>query len=174
MQRTGIARLALAIALGASLGGAWAAAKPGQAAPAADGFRLDNGEPLSLTALRGRWVLVDFWASWCGPCKLSLPALEAMRRELHAEGYAERFEVLAVNLDAEPGRAQRFLEKRPVSYPVLSSPDGKIAESWALPAMPTSYLVSPEGEVHYLHSGYRSGDDAVLRQHIVQALEGTE
>ena len=118
-------------------------------------------------------VLVDFWASWCGPCKLSLPALEELRQELKSGDDAERFEILAVNLDSNPALGRRFLERHPVSYPVLSNPDGSIAESWALPAMPTSYLIAPDGRVSQVHSGYRDGDQARLRTLLLDSLKDT-
>lgn len=162
--------LAVAAVIAAWPGTGFAAATVGAPAPAARGASLVGDGELSLSELRGRWVLVDFWASWCGPCKLSLPALEDLREDLHAQGYAERFEVLAVNLDTDPELGRRFLRHRAVSYPVLANADGSIAEAWALPAMPSSYLVAPDGRVTHIHSGFRSGDDTRLRQLILDAL----
>lgn len=154
-------------------GSALAAATAGAVAPAAAGTALIGAQPLSLADYRGRWVLVDFWASWCGPCKLSLPALEELRQEIKAGADAERFEILAINLDSNPALGRRFLERHPVSYPVLSNPDGSIAESWALPAMPTSYLITPDGRVSQVHSGYRDGDQARLRTLLLDSLKST-
>ena len=142
---------------------------------AAPNFKLKtlDGKAVKLSALKGKVVMINFWASWCGPCKLSLPALEELRQELKSGDDAERFEILAVNLDSNPALGRRFLERHPVSYPVLSNPDGSIAESWALPAMPTSYLIAPDGRVSQVHSGYRDGDQARLRTLLLDSLKDT-
>ncbi|MFP5305934.1 MAG: TlpA disulfide reductase family protein, partial [Gammaproteobacteria bacterium] len=105
-----------AVLLCVCAGSASASATVGEPAPPAAGAALAGDGMVTLSALRGRWVLVDFWASWCGPCKLSLPALEALRTELHAQGYRERFEILAINVDTDPELGRRFLKVRPVSY----------------------------------------------------------
>lgn len=145
----------------------------GAMAPVTAGTGLLDGKPTSLANLRGRIVLVDFWASWCGPCKVSLPEFEQLRSELHAMGYAQRFEVLAINVDTDAKAAMRFLSKHPVSYPLLADPAGKLPEAYALPTMPSSYLIGPDGKVVAVHSGYKPGDaQKQLKPAILKLLGG--
>lgn len=139
----------------------------GAMAPITAGPGLIDGKPVSLASLRGRVVLVDFWASWCGPCKISLPEFEALRGELHAAGHAQRFEVLAINVDTDAKAATHFLSKHPVSYPLLADPAGKLPEVYALPTMPSSYLIGPDGKVVEVHSGYKPGD---AQKHLKPAI----
>lgn len=148
------------------------AASPGQPAPPTAGPLLSGEGQTGLPALRGQVVLVDFFASWCGPCAQSLPVLEKLRTELQAQ-YPGRFEVLAVNVDTDPKDGRKFLRRNPISYPAISDPDGAIADGWQLPGMPTSFLVDGNGTVVLRHEGYRSGDEQKLRAEI-QALLGAK
>ena len=87
----------------------------GQVAPETQGPRLLYDHTIDLKELRGKTVLLDFWASWCGPCKQSLPMLDEMRSDLVAAGYPDMFEIIAVNLDEDPEAAKKFLQRYPVS-----------------------------------------------------------
>jgi len=129
-----------------------------------------RGKETMVPRLKGRVTLVDFWASWCAPCLVSLPEMEQLRRELHAAGYKDRFEIVAINVDTDDGAALKFLQEKPVSYPVLADPEGKWPEAFGLPGMPTSYLVDAAGNVAYVHEGYRPGDAAALRAKILALL----
>lgn len=146
------------------------AVSPGQPAPTTAGPLLSGEAEFGLPSLRGQVVLVDFFASWCGPCAQSLPVLDQLRKELQAQ-YPGRFEVLAVNVDTDPKDGRKFLRRIPVSYPAISDPDGVIADGWQLPGMPTSFLVDANGVVVLRHEGYRSGDEQKLRA-AIQALLG--
>ena len=141
------------------------AATPGQTAPATAGPLLSGNGEASLASLKGRVVLVDFFASWCGPCAQSLPALEALRKDFLAQ-YPNRFEVLAVNVDSNPSDGKKFLRRNPVSYPAISDPKGEIAGAWALSGMPNSFIVDAGGKVVHVHEGYREGDASLLRGQI--------
>lgn len=148
---------ALMLGVGPSL-----ALEEGARAPSFSAPRLDSSGTLSLSSYRGKVVLVDFWASWCAPCLVSLPLYDELRKEL---GSGE-FEVVAVNLDKEPGKALRFLEDRGVGFPSVADPDGRIPETFGLETMPTSYLVDRNGRVRHVHEGFRRGDIDGLRQKV--------
>ena len=146
---------------------------PSARAEDAPGFELPElagSTPRSLVDLRGRFVYLDFWASWCGPCRHALPVLDNLQRELAGE----RFTVLAVHLDERPEDGRAFLERFPVSYPVLSDPHGRVARAFALPGMPTSYLIDPAGRIVWRHVGFKRRDGPRIRARIIAALEAQE
>jgi len=140
------------------------ALEQGDAAPGFSAPGLSGGT-VSLAEHRGKVVMVDFWASWCGPCAQSLPALDALRKEFPATD----FQVIAVNVDAESAKAEAFLGRRPVGYPSALDPEGLIPTRFGLQTMPTSYLIDRNGFVRHIHEGFRPKDIAVLRKQI-QAL----
>ena len=148
------------------------AAAPGDAAPATAGPLLSGSGTASLESLRGQVVLVDFFASWCGPCAQSLPVLEKLRGQLQAQ-FPGKFEVLAVNVDTDPALGRKFLRRNPVSYPAISDPDGAIAGGWQLPGMPTSFVVDAAGKVVLVHEGYRAGDGEKLQATLTGLLAGS-
>ena len=120
----------------------------------------------SLAALRGKVVYLDFWASWCGPCRVSFPQLEQLRQELGPRG----FEVLAVNVDEVEPDALRFLAQLPVSYPVVRDGSGATPAAYGILGMPTGYLIDRDGVVRLVHQGYRKSDGEVLRASILELL----
>jgi len=145
------------------------------AAFAAPARALDQGDPapdfsvpglaggtISLAAYRGKVVYLDFWASWCGPCAKSLPAIDRLRREF-APG---DFQVVAVNLDRNPATAAKFLKQRPVGYPSATDPKGSVPAAFGVSAMPTSFLIDRSGVVRHVHRGFRDGDVEPLREQI--------
>ena len=136
----------------------------------APGFELPvlGGETTkSLSASHGKVRYIDFWASWCPPCRVSVPEIVALQRDLGGS----RFEVIAINVDERLDDALRFLEHYPMNYDVLSDPQGATAAAYALPGMPTSFVVDPEGRVTLVHVGFRRGDMQAIRAHIVELLE---
>lgn len=135
-------------------------------APTFERAPLAGGEPVALSAFRGQIVYLDFWASWCAPCRKSMPLMETFYQQYQSRG----FTVLAINLDARIDEAQRFLREYPVSYPVLRD-RGTLPALYGVEIMPTSYLIDRKGIVRYVHYGYRSGDADGIRQVIEQLLE---
>lgn len=127
----------------------------------------ESGKAHSLGEFRGKVVFLDFWASWCPPCLVSLPWLETMYRKHRDDG----FSVIGINVDEERENAQRILKKIPLSFEVLFDPEGKVPSAFALPVMPTSYLIGPDGRVILEHSGFRDGDKEILERKIKEALE---
>ena len=144
-------------------------AAPASAAPA-PAFTLPlvaNGEgDISLLKLRGSVVYVDFWASWCGPCRLSLPALDTLYREFADQGFA----VTAVSVDVVEEDALDFLERYPVSYPVAIDKTGAVPRSYSVNGMPSGYLIDKAGRVRSVHVGFKKGDEAALREEIKALL----
>lgn len=144
------------------------ALEPGTMAPPLSAPQLD-GKPLALNELRGKVVYVDFWASWCAPCLQAMPALD----ELYARYRDRGFTVLAVNVDTDRRAAQRLLDRVQVSYPVVLDPQGVWPAAFALPAMPSGYLLDRDGVVRYIKSGYRSSDLPAIEAQIQRELERT-
>ena len=145
-----------------------AAVAVGDRAPDVELVNLpDDSDSTSLGSLRGSVVYLDFWASWCGPCRLSFPQLEAMRTELKSQG----FEVFAINVDEFKADALNFLSELPVSYPVVHDASGATPARWGILGMPTGFLIDREGIVRKIHTGYRKSDGAALRAEILKLLE---
>jgi len=127
---------------------------------------LSGQGALELKSLRGKVVYVDFWASWCGPCRQSLPQMNALYAELRDQG----LEIVAVNLDEEGKDGRAFLASHPVNYPVVHDPRQEMPERYGVDAMPTSFLIDRDGVIQVHHRGFRDGDLARLRTQIVALL----
>jgi peroxiredoxin len=138
----------------------------GDVAPSFKAPRLDGSGDLSLVDLRGKIVLVDFWASWCVPCQKSMPQFDALAKEFPAD----RFAVVGVNVDSDLGAAKKALSKRPVSYTIASDPGGKLPGRYGVKNMPTAYLLDGDGGIRYVHRGFREGDIDKLREKIKKLL----
>ena len=162
-------RLFLSLILWACLNSQALAVKPGEPAPGFELPRLDNGESVRLPDFNGKVVYVDFWASWCGPCRQSLPLYEALQKRLPAE----KFQIIAINLDEEPKDAEAFLERHPVSYLILSDPDGISAGAWSVPAMPTSFLVDSSGRLANIYTGFEPSHIGAIEHDIKALLDST-
>ena len=121
----------------------------------------------ALEAQRGKVVLVDFWASWCGPCQQALPAYEALRRQYGEHG----FEVIGVDVDEHPRDGEAALRRLHLSYPQVPDAQGQIAERYAVAGMPALYLVDRHGVVRQVHVGFDKEDIEPLRKAVAQLLE---
>ena len=164
MRRTLLtALLPLALTLAASAG---LALEEGDRAPDFQARSVTGDAQVVLHELRGKVVLVDFWASWCAPCNAAMPQLEKLSKEFPAD----QFVVLGVNVDKKLDDARRALERRKVSYANASDPTGMLPKRFGLATMPTTYLIDQNGVVRVVHRGYRSGDIDVLRKQIEKLL----
>ncbi len=131
---------------------------------AAPDFTLKSrdGKNVRLSDLRGQVVLLNFWASWCGPCRQEMPILD----EIHNKYKSLGFSVLGVNLDAKSSKAINYLKDTPVSFPVLYDPKGDVSSQYGVQAMPSTVIIDKDGNVRYLHEGYKSGYEDDYRQQI--------
>jgi thiol-disulfide isomerase/thioredoxin len=112
----------------------------------------DKPDPLDLATLRGKVVLVDFWASWCEPCRHSFPWLNEMQTK-----YADRgLVVIGVNVDRERAEAERFLHDVPAQFRIVYDPAGALASHYDLPGMPVSYVIGPNGDIVGRHVGFKN------------------
>ena len=127
---------------------------------------IANGEgTVTDSTYLGRVTYVDFWASWCGPCRLSLPALNRLNKEFDAADFG----VVAISVDYVNEDALDFLKRYPVDYPVVIDKTGNSGRDFAVAGMPSGYLIGRDGLIRKVHVGFRKGDEALLREQI-QAL----
>jgi len=130
---------------------------------AAPDFTLKSldGKNVRLSDLRGQVMLLNFWASWCGPCRQEMPILD----EIHNKYKSLGFSVLGVNLDAKSKKAIGYLKDTPVTFPVLYDPKGVTSEQYGVSAMPSTVIIDRNGNVRHLHKGYKSGyEDEYMAQ----------
>ncbi len=122
---------------------------------AAPDFTLKSrsGENLKLSEFRGEVVMINFWASWCGPCRQEMPLLDELYQRYHPMG----FTILGVNVDQDREAALRLLKEIPVNFPILFDEDNKVSERYELMAMPSTVMVDRDGNMRFVHLGYLPG-----------------
>jgi len=157
------ARTLVGIALLALAAGSIAVTKQ---EPAPD-FTLKSleGSNLRLEEYRGQVVLINFWASWCGPCRQEMPILDQLHQRYEDTGFA----VLGVNVEGEVSPAKKIVDESKVTFPVLIDEGQKVSELYGLEAMPSTYVVDRDGNVRYVHRGYKPGDESKYVE-VVKAL----
>jgi len=138
----------------------------GSAAPTEPLPRLGEPGEASLADYRGRWVLVNFWASWCVPCRTESPDLQAFQRRYGGDG----FTVLGIDTQDLSRDALAFIEEFGLTYPHLRDGDGDAAEDWGTTGVPESYLVDPKGKLRVLRRG--PVDSAYLEEFIAPLITG--
>ena len=128
-------------------------------APAAPDFSLParNGGEVRLSELRGQVVMINFWATWCGPCRQEMPLLQ----QIHAKYEPLGFTMLGINVEPDSVAAQNWLKGMPVTFPILFDRKSEVSSSFGVEAMPSSVLIDREGRVRHVHRGYKPGDEAV-------------
>ena len=158
--------LALSLAL---VSGAALAVEEGEPAPDFNLPSIYSDQPnIALADLRGKAVYVDFWASWCAPCLSSLPLYNELYHKYRDQG----LEIVAINVDNPVEDGLDFLLDTPLDFLIPADPDGESAELFGVIGMPTSYLISPEGEVTLVHMGFRNGDIEIIEEEIQKVLAG--
>jgi thiol-disulfide isomerase/thioredoxin len=169
MPRRFLGLAAAFVALFSLIGLAVAAGKAGGRAP---DFVLKStaGKEIQLSALKGKVVLVDFWASWCKPCKKELPELDKLAKAYRAAG--AKVEIIAINIDSDRANADKFLKAAKVgSLTVLLDPGGTSAENYQPGTMPTSFVIDGKGIIKHVNEGYTAGDEKKYKQQIDALLK---
>ncbi|MCB0281545.1 MAG: TlpA family protein disulfide reductase [Calditrichae bacterium] len=139
----------------------------GKQAPLFKGTDLD-GKEINLTDYRGKIVLLDFWASWCGPCQQELPFLV----DLYSDHQNDDFVVLAVNIDNEKENMMRFLKKKYATrvFPVIFDSEKAIPPLYDLQAMPTSFFIDKKGMIRFTHTGFKDSDKKQFTEELTTLL----
>ncbi|NKB34266.1 MAG: redoxin domain-containing protein [Pseudomonadales bacterium] len=123
---------------------------------------------IKLSDLEGKTLFIDFWASWCAPCILSLPSYNKMYHKYKDQG----LEVIAVNVDNPIEDGLDFLLDTPLDFLIPQDPEGNAAELFGVIGMPSSYLVAPDGSVKMVHMGFRNGDMELIEEEVQKVLAG--
>jgi len=139
-----------------------------QAAPSLDhqAFNAQN-QAVSLSEFKGKVVYVDFWASWCGPCRKSFPWMNEIQKKYQDQGLA----VVAINLDTDNELAQEFLKQVPANFSVRFNPEGDVARSFDLLGMPSSFMFNRQGQLVQHHVGFYADKAAEYEQELVSLLK---
>ena len=110
---------------------------------------------MKLSEMTGNVVLINFWASWCGPCREEMPLLNALHKKYEPLG----FTVLGVNVEEQTDKALGFLKNFPVDFPVLLDHKNQVSQMYNVIAMPTTVVVDRDGNMRYIHKGFKPGDE---------------
>ena len=160
--------VALSACAGGSAGGAGGSSPPGAAhplvgapAPAFELPAVPGGQAQSLAAYAGKVVIVDFWATWCEPCKQSFPAYQKLVDKLQG-----KVVVLAVSQDDDAQGIPSFVQDTGAKFPIVWDDGNAVAKSYDPPTMPTAFVVDADGIIRFVHAGYRAGDEAVLEEEV--------
>ena len=138
-----------------------------EAGKPAPGFQLSGLDgTVKLENYQGKLVYLDFWASWCGPCRESFPWMNEMQAKYGARG----LQVIGINLDARPEDGRSFLAATPARFVVAFDPSGTAPRNYGIRGMPSSVLIGADGKVLFEHSGFREADRAELENKIKSAL----
>jgi peroxiredoxin len=162
----GATRLALCATLAVLASTASPALAPATAAP---DFMLHamTGPNLQLKDQRGRVVMVNFWATWCGPCRQEMPQLNRLYEKYRASGFV----LLGVNVDDDASKAAEVATKLGVTFPVLLDTDKKVSKLYDLSTMPSTVIIDRDGKVRYMHRGYLAGYEDNYEKQIRELLK---
>lgn len=133
--------------------------------PEAPGFELEgpDGVTYSLADMRGKPVIVNFWATWCPPCRAEMPAMQRAWEQLEAQGVM----MVAVNVGESKEEIATFTEQVPVAFPLPMDTDMSVSQSWPMKGLPTTFIVDPDGRLVYQAQGEREWDDPALLELIL-------
>ena len=144
------------------------AAMPKIGAAAPDfALRSSSGKNLKLSEHRGEVVMVNFWATWCGPCRQELPLLNRLHEQYRKAG----FTLLGVNIDDRPDAAQSMAKKLGISFPILFDTEKQVSRLFDVNAMPSTLLIDRDGKIRYIHLGYRPGYETRYESQVRELLK---
>jgi len=145
-------------------GSAYADIKSG---PAPDfTLKSNSGSNLRLSEFRGEVVMINFWASWCAPCRQEMPLLDELYKQYQPMG----FTILGVNVEEDSAQAKRMLKNIPVNFPVLFDNTSDVSKLYNVVAMPSTVLVDRDGNIRYLHQGYKPGYEESYQQQVRELI----
>ncbi len=159
-------RSALLAGLLLAFGSSAAALSPGDKPPPIDLPDTKTGKKVDLESLVGRVVLIDFWASWCGPCREEMPVLESFHEKYAADGLV----IVGVNIDNSKKKMNNFLKGSPVTFSQVRDEKRAVASRYQPATMPSSYLVGRDGRLRRVYEGFRKSDAALLEADIKKLL----
>jgi len=135
---------------------------------AAPDFTLKSrsGKNLRLSDYRGQVVMVNFWASWCGPCRQEMPILEKMFKRYGKLGFV----ILGVNTEQDSSKANAYLRDIKVSFPIMYDTTSQVSKTYNVKAMPTTVIIDRNGKMRYLHAGYKSGYEKDYKKQIKKLI----
>jgi thiol-disulfide isomerase/thioredoxin len=125
---------------------------------AAPDFQLPvrgSDRPIALSQYRGQVVMLNFWASWCAPCRREMPILDSIQRRYKPLGFA----LVGVNVEPDAREAEVFLRQTPVSFPIAYDAQSKVSKLYNVAGMPSTVILDRKGTVRFVHRGYKPGDE---------------
>ena len=126
-----------------------------------------SGKTHSLAEYKGKVVLVNFWATWCEPCRAEMPSIDRLRNSLKGKP----FEVLAVNMAEPLSRIEKFSASLPLGFPLLRDRDGSVSKTWKAKLLPASYLIGRDGRIHYVAYGELDWSSDAVRARVAELLQ---
>ncbi len=129
-------------------------------------LKSNSGKNLKLSEFRGQVVMLNFWASWCGPCRQEMPLLDQIQKRYSSLG----FTILGVNVEEDSNKAKAMLREVPVSFPVMFDTANKASKLYNVSAMPSTVLIDRNGNLRYMHKGYKPGDEEQYKKWVKQLV----
>ena len=126
-----------------------------------------TGQSGGLSQYKGQVVLVNFWATWCGPCQQEIPLLDQMYKKYQPAG----FTLIGISVDKDAAPVKELLGRKPVSYPVLLDPTNAVSKAYHVNEMPSSVIIDRKGQIRYIHRGYHPGDENEYQDRIRQLIK---
>lgn len=130
-------------------------------------LKSHSGKNVKLSELRGQIILLNFWASWCGPCRTEMPLLVKIHDKYKGMG----FTVLGVNVEEDTAPAISIINKTKINFPVLFDKENSVSKLYKVSAMPSTILIDRDGNMRYLHEGYKPGDEEKYKEWIKKLLQ---